>query len=36
VRLIMFESPGLFDPAVQRAFSACQDQFQQIYDSIGD
>jgi response regulator RpfG family c-di-GMP phosphodiesterase len=35
-RLILQESPGLFDPAVQRAFSACQEQFQQIYDSIGD
>src|SRR5207253_1950216 len=31
VRLMLFESPGLFDPAVQRAFSACQEQFQQIY-----
>jgi response regulator RpfG family c-di-GMP phosphodiesterase len=36
VRLMLFESPGLFDPAIQRAFSACQEQFQQTYDSIGD
>lgn len=34
VRLILFESPGLFDPTVLKAFSACQDQFQQIYDSM--
>jgi response regulator RpfG family c-di-GMP phosphodiesterase len=36
VRLILHESPGLFDPAVQRAFAACQEHFQQIYDSISD
>lgn len=34
VRLMLFESPGLFDPAILKAFTACQDQFQQIYDSM--
>lgn len=34
VKMILFESAGLFDPGVQKAFSACQDQFQLIYDSI--
>jgi putative two-component system response regulator len=33
-RVILVESGGLFDPAVQRAFSGCQRQFSQIFDSI--
>jgi len=34
VRVILFESPGVFDPAVLRAFAACQDEFQRIYDTV--
>jgi putative two-component system response regulator len=34
VRLMLYESQGLFDPAVLKAFSTCQEQFQQIYDSM--
>jgi response regulator RpfG family c-di-GMP phosphodiesterase len=34
--VILTQSPGLFDPAVQRAFAACQAEFAQIYDSIVD
>lgn len=34
-RVIMFESPGLFDPAVQRAFASCQDEFLRIFESVG-
>ena len=36
VRVILFESPGIFDPSVLRAFAACQDEFQRIYETIGD
>lgn len=34
VRVILFESPGVFDPAVLRAFAACQDEFQRIYETV--
>lgn len=34
VRVILFESPGVFDPAVLRAFAASQDEFLKIYDTV--
>ena len=36
VHVILMQSPGLFDPAVQRAFAACKNEFAQIYDTIID
>jgi response regulator RpfG family c-di-GMP phosphodiesterase len=35
VRVILFESSGVFDPSVLRAFAACQEEFQRIYETIG-
>jgi putative two-component system response regulator len=35
-QVILVQSDGLFDPAVQRAFAACQHHFAQIYDTIAD
>ena len=35
VRVILFESPGAFDPTVLRAFAACQDEFQKVFESVG-
>ncbi len=35
-KVILTESPGLFDPGVQKAFGACQAEFAQVYDSIRD
>ncbi len=35
VRVLLFESNGMLDPTVVRAFAACQDEFQKIYDSVG-
>lgn len=34
VRVMLFESQGVFDPAVLRAFAASQDDFQRIYDTV--
>jgi hypothetical protein len=33
--VILFESPGMFDPAVQRAFAACEDEFARIFEATG-
>jgi response regulator RpfG family c-di-GMP phosphodiesterase len=35
VRAILFESSGVFDPTVLRAFAVCQDEFQRIYETVG-
>jgi len=35
VRVILFESPGVFDPTVLRAFAACQDEFARIHETTG-
>jgi response regulator RpfG family c-di-GMP phosphodiesterase/tRNA A-37 threonylcarbamoyl transferase component Bud32 len=35
VRVILQDSPGQFDPTVQRAFASCQDEFQRIFESVG-
>lgn len=33
VRAILFESPGVFDPTVLRAFGASQDEFHRIFEA---
>ena len=35
VRVLLFESSGVFDPTLLKAFAACQDEFQRIYDTVG-
>jgi response regulator RpfG family c-di-GMP phosphodiesterase len=34
IRVILFESQGVFDPTVLRAVAAAQDEFQRIYDTV--